>query len=126
MNENLVIEDENSKTIKKLPEIDTKKTIENNLSILDKVKTIITINDDSNAEKIKSNDPQNNVYATSFSEKNEVNKVDHYSFAEQEDEPKKSRLSGFLRKAKRVLERNTKMKASNENLKVANFEFATQ
>ena len=124
VNENFVIEDKNSKTNNHLPEINTVKTIE--ISVLDKARTINTINDDSNTEKIKLNDPQNNVYATSFSEKNVENKVDHYSFAEQEDEPKKSRLSGFLRKAKRVLERNTKMNASNENLKVANFEFATQ
>ena len=124
--ESLALVKENSKINNNLLKINNQKTIENIISDLDKTTNINTINEHSNTEKNKPNNPQNNIYTTSFSGNNEENKVDHYSFTEQDDEPKKSRLSGFLRKAKRILERNTKIKASNENLKVANFEFATQ
>ena len=77
-------------------------------------------------EKIINTPVNNQVYTTSFTDNSETKKEDQFTFSDDENEPKKSRLSGFLRKAKRVLERNTKIKASNENLKVANFEFATQ
>ena len=43
-----------------------------------------------------------------------------------EDKAKKTKLGGFLRKAKRVLERNTKIKNGSNHLKVANLEFAIQ
>ena len=76
--------------------------------------------------KITNTALQNQVYTTSFIDNTDTNKDDQFKFSDDDNEPKKSRLSGFLRKAKRVLERTTKIKASNENLKVANFEFATQ
>ena len=85
-----------------------------------------TINDitfNKNPEKNIGTTLQSKIYTTSFTE---TNKEDQFTFSDDEEEPKKSRISGFLRKAKRVLERNTRIKASNENLKVANFEFATQ
>ncbi len=65
-----------------------------------------------------------NVYSTSFTENDNETKEGQFTFTD--DEHKKSKLSGFLRKAKRVLERNTKMKSSDDNVKVANLEFAIQ
>ena len=81
---------------------------------------------DNSPSKIINTPNQNQVYTTSFADNTDTNKEDQFTFSDDENEPKKSRLSGLLRKAKRVLERNTKIKASNENLKVANLEFATQ
>ena len=65
---------------------------------------------------------KNNVYTASLTENTEENKEDKFTFSD--DEPKKSKLTGFLRKAKRVLERNTRIKNSDDNVKVANLEFA--
>jgi hypothetical protein len=66
----------------------------------------------------------NNVYTTTFSESASDTKEDQFTFSD--DEPKKSRIAGLLRKAKRLLERNTKMKTGDNNVKVANLEFALQ
>lgn len=74
--------------------------------------------------KIKPAASNNNVYTAAFTDNSDENKEDRFSLSE--DEPKKSKLSGFLRKAKRVLERNTKMKSGDDNVKVANLEFAIQ
>jgi hypothetical protein len=65
----------------------------------------------------------NNVYPAAFSEINN-DKQDQFAFSD--DEPKKSRIGGLFRKAKRLLERNTKMKPGENNVKVANLEFAIQ
>ena len=65
---------------------------------------------------------KNDVYTASLNETAEENKEDKFTFSD--DEPKKSKLTGFLRKAKRVLERNTKIRNSDDNVKVANLEFA--
>jgi hypothetical protein len=65
----------------------------------------------------------NNVYTAAFSE-TDNDKQDQFAFSD--DEPKKSRIGGLFRKAKRLLERNTKMKPGDNNLKVANLEFAIQ
>ncbi len=74
--------------------------------------------------KVKPAASNNNVYTAAFTDNSDENKEDRFSLSE--DEPKKSKLSGFLRKAKRVLERNTKMKSGDDNVKVANLEFAIQ
>jgi hypothetical protein len=66
----------------------------------------------------------NNVYTAAFSESANDTKEDRFTFSD--DEPKKSRIAGLLRKAKRLLERNTKMKTGDNNVKVANLEFALQ
>lgn len=74
--------------------------------------------------KVKPAETNNNVYTAVFTNNSDENKEDRFTFSD--DEPKKSKLSGFLRKAKRVLERNTKMKSGDDNVKVANLEFAIQ
>lgn len=66
----------------------------------------------------------NNVYTAVFSETDTDNKQDQFAFSEEE--PHRSKMGGFLRKAKRLLERNTKMKPGDNNVKVANLEFAIQ
>jgi hypothetical protein len=66
----------------------------------------------------------NNVYTVAFNDTNDEDKQDRFELSEEGH--KKSKLSGFLRKAKRVLERNTKMKPGDNNVKVANLEFAIQ
>jgi hypothetical protein len=65
----------------------------------------------------------NDVYTAAFSETNN-DKQDQFAFSD--DEPKRSRIGGLFRKAKRLLERNTKMKPGDNNVKVANLEFAIQ
>ncbi len=68
---------------------------------------------------------QANVYTTAFTDRSNENK--DVGFALSDDEPKKSKLTGLLRKAKRLLDRNTQMKTGdNNNLKVANVEIVLQ
>lgn len=86
-----------------------------------------TQQDNFNAGTDKKTQPalnNNNVYTAVFSESANDNKEDQFTFLD--DEPKKSRIGGLLRKAKRLLERNTKMKTGDNNVKVANLEFAIQ
>ena len=77
-----------------------------------------------NSKSRKQSPGENNVYTTAFSETDNDKKQDQFTFSD--DEPRKSKLSGFLRKARRILERNTKMKTGDNNVKVANLEFAIQ
>ncbi len=86
--------------------------------------TIDNNNISAKVNKVKPAETNNNVYTAVFTNKSDENKEDRFTFSD--DEPKKSKLSGFLRKAKRVLERNTKMKSGDDNVKVANLEFAIQ
>lgn len=106
------------------------KTVDNSpLNTIDKSSSSNTaFNNDNSNKTVKITDAaiENKVYTTSFSDNKDADKKDQFTFSDEEEGPKKSRLSGFLRKAKRVLERSTKIKSGNENLKVANFEFATQ
>ena len=86
------------------------------------INTNILTNKDLEAKPVEAN---NNIYTTSFKDDNsDQNKDDRFILSG--DEPRKSKLGGFLRKAKRVLERNTKMKSGDNNVKVANLEFAIQ
>ena len=47
-------------------------------------------------------------------------------FTLSDNEPKRNRLSGFLRKAKRVLERTANLNNGDNNIKIANLAFTTQ
>ena len=64
------------------------------------------------------------VTTASLNEASEENH-DHILFMDEE-KVKKTKLGGFLRKATRVLERNTKIKPGSNRIKVANLEFAIQ
>lgn len=64
---------------------------------------------------------KSNIYTASFSDNSNENKEDLFILSDEE--PKKSKLSGFLRKAKRVLERNTKSKNGDDEIKIANLSF---
>ncbi len=81
-------------------------------------------NNGGNNKAIKQSLAENNIYTAAFSETDNDKKQDQFTFSD--DEPRKSKLSGFLRKATRLLERNTKMKPGDNNVKVANLEFAIQ
>jgi hypothetical protein len=65
----------------------------------------------------------NTIYAASFTDNKEMNE-DRFVLSDSDDDEKKSKLSGFLRKAKRVIERTTSIKSGDNNLKVANIEIA--
>lgn len=45
---------------------------------------------------------------------------------DEEEKTKKTKLGGFFRKVKRIIERNTNIKTGEKNFKVANLEFAIQ
>jgi anti-sigma factor RsiW len=95
-----------------------------NVTLQTQNNTISNIAITTKEKKAQPAEPNNNIYTTVFTDNSNDNKEDRYTFSD--DEPKKSKLSGFLRKAKRVLERNTKMKSGDDNVKVANLEFAIQ
>ena len=88
---------------------------------MQQINTNIPANTDTQTKSVETN---NNAYAAVFNDNSDHNKEDRFTLSD--DEPKKSKLGGFLRKAKRVLERNTKMKSGDNNVKVANLEFAIQ
>ncbi len=64
------------------------------------------------------------VSVASFTENNEESS-NHVLFMDQE-KVKKTRIGGFFRKVKRVVERTTNIKTGGNNFKVANLEFAIQ
>jgi hypothetical protein len=86
------------------------------------INTNIIVNSD--IDKNTRPEETNNVYTASFTNNNTENKEDHFILSD--DEPKKSKLTGLLRKAKRVLERNTNINTGGNTLKVANVEIAIQ
>ncbi len=70
-----------------------------------------------------------NVYASNASitnndlEKNTIN----YGFDDNEEENKKSKISGFFKKVKRLVQRKTNIQpGGNDNFKIANISFAIQ
>jgi hypothetical protein len=77
-----------------------------------------------NPKNVQPTESNSTIYTAAFTDNSNENKEGPITFSDEE--PKKSKLSGFLRKAKRVLERNTKMKNGDNNIKVANLEFAIQ
>jgi len=64
------------------------------------------------------------VYVASFTESNEGSS-NHILFMDEE-KVKKTKIGGFFRKVKRVVERTTNIKTGDNNFKVANLEFAIQ
>jgi len=80
-----------------------------------------------NNDIVKSNDKQDpaNEYATTTSFDNSQENNDRVLFMDEE-KIKKTKLGGFFRKVKRVLERSANIKPGDNNIKVANLEFAIQ
>ncbi|MEO6228828.1 MAG: hypothetical protein ABJB11_08915 [Ferruginibacter sp.] len=68
-----------------------------------------------------------NTFATtaSFNEGSEDRNGDHVLLMDEE-KIKKTKLGGFLKKVKRVLDRNANINSGDNNLKIANLEFAIQ
>jgi len=68
-----------------------------------------------------------NSFAVTTASLNETSEENHDRILFMDEEKvKKTKLGGFLRKATRVLERNTKIKPGSNRIKVANLEFAIQ
>lgn len=121
----------NSKTDNNLPKpyfenLNNKERNKNDVAIVtqqtQQINTNILTDTDIQAKPAEAN---NNIYTAAFKDDNsDQNKEDRFILSDEE--PRKSKLGGFLRKAKRVLERNTKMKSGDNNVKVANLEFAIQ
>ncbi len=61
----------------------------------------------------------------SFNEGGEDKNGDHVLFMDEE-KIKKTKLGGFLKKVKRVLDRNANINSGDNNIKIANLEFAIQ
>lgn len=71
-----------------------------------------------------------NVYAsnTSITNENLDNNTISFGFDENEEETKKSKIGGFFKKVKRIVQRktNTQPNGGNDNFKIANLSFAIQ
>lgn len=76
-----------------------------------------------NTSPDKTNEISNNNNARTVTFIDTNNNDGHFTFSD--DEPKKSKLTGLLRKAERVLKRNTKLPEGDDNIKVASLSFAT-
>ena len=66
-----------------------------------------------------------NEFATTIAYTDKTENNDRVLFMDEE-KIKKTKLGGIFRKVKRVLERNTNIKSGDNNIKVANLEFAIQ
>ncbi len=92
-------------------------------------KMIVSVSPETNTIK-----PENNVeipsslkneYAVNTSFNNSAGTQNFDSFEEEEDKPKKTKLGGFFKRVKRVIERKTKIKTGNDDeVKIANMSFA--
>ncbi len=67
-----------------------------------------------------------NTFATTASYTEGEDKNDDRVFFMSEDKAKKTKLGGIFRKVKRVFERTANVKEGNNNIKIANLEFAIQ
>jgi hypothetical protein len=67
-----------------------------------------------------------NTFATTASYTEGEDKNDDRVFFMSEDKVKKTKLGGIFRKVKRVFERTANVKEGNNNIKIANLEFAIQ
>ena len=72
----------------------------------------------------KKDAPNEFATAIAYTDKTENNN-DRVLFMDEE-KIKKTKLGGIFRKVKRVFERNTNIKSGDNNIKVANLEFAIQ
>lgn len=92
-------------------------------------KMIVSVSPETNSIK-----PDNNVeipsslkneYAVNTSFNNDAGTQNFDTFEEEEDKPKKTKLGGFFKRVKRVIERKTKIKTGNDDeVKIANMSFA--
>lgn len=76
-----------------------------------------------NDNKVKPDEPTGYALNTSFREEKTIEKNDNKILYMDEDNVKKSKLGGFLRKVKRVVERNTNIKTGN-GIRVAGLDIA--
>lgn len=68
-----------------------------------------------------------NTIAINTSVKNGTGENETFVFDEDEDKPRKTKLGGFFKRVKRVLERKTKIKTGNDDeVRIANMSFAMQ
>ncbi len=68
-----------------------------------------------------------NTIAINTSVKNGTGENETFVFDEEEDKPRKTKLGGFFKRVKRVLERKTKIKTgSDDEVRIANMSFAMQ
>ena len=67
-----------------------------------------------------------NVYASTSSFTENSEETNNHILYMDEEKVKKTKIGGFFRKVKRVVERTTNIKTSGNNFKVANLEFAIQ
>ena len=86
-----------------------------------KPQAILNTNNSILPDKLTETSNDNNARTVAFNDTN--NNDGRFTFSD--DEPKKSKLTGLLRKAERVLKRNTKLPEGNDNVKVASLSFAT-
>ncbi len=68
-----------------------------------------------------------NTIAINTSVKNDTGDNETFVFDPEEDKPRKTKLGGFFKRVKRVLERKTKIKTGNDDeVRIANMSFAMQ
>ena len=86
-----------------------------------KPQAILNTNNSILPDKLTETSNDNNARTVAFNDTN--NNDGRFTFSD--DEPKKSKLTGLLRKAERVLKRNTKLPEGDNNVKIASLSFAT-
>jgi hypothetical protein len=78
-----------------------------------------------NSTTIPSEIPNSIAINTSF--KNNAGGNNDFAFEDDEDKPKKTKLGGFFKRVKRVVERKTKIKTGDDDeVRIANMSFAMQ
>ena len=114
-----------------LPKPYFEKDNENNLPLIAKVtesmqqttKNLQVAINENNKDGLATQIAAKDVYNMASNDNDNENTDARFSLSD--NERKKSKLAGFLRKAKRILERNTNLDNGDNNLKVANLAFTT-
>lgn len=101
----------------------------NNVSSNEKIFVNVTpetqTNQIDNSITIPSEAPNSIAINTSF--KNNAGGNNDFAFDDEEDKPKKTKLGGFFKRVKRVVERKTKIKTGDDDeVRIANMSFAMQ
>lgn len=118
-----VIEEENKKDSKQ-DDLDNINNDERNKRIIANVSPETNTNKaNSSSVEIPSSLKNGLALNTSFSSNS--NKEEFETFNDEDDKPRKTKLGGFFKKVKRVIERKTKIKTgSDDELRIANMSFA--
>lgn len=121
--------DDNAGTIVKTPKEDQEAVLESINNDISNEKVIVNVTPETQNNNIKSNieipSSVENSIAINTSLKTDAGDNNTFAFEDEEEKPRKTKLGGFFKRVKRVIERKTKIKTgSDDEVRIANMSFA--